>query len=198
MLSIIVVLVFGEIIPQSVVSCLCQHIYDTRDPSVPSHVHDVTMANCSIREFSCFRAIDCCCSDILSGTPHAVQFQFGPCIFAFDTEKVTAPKPRCVNSSGIRLANQQLRRFTAPCFWPLRAALHLQCTRYGLAVGASAAGLVKFLVVVCGVVAWPISKLLDWVLGSEHEVAISPSSFQSSETHTACDDYTPIRPVGFK
>ena len=44
------------------------------------------------------------------------------------------------------------------------------CTKYGLAVGASSAWLVKILMILCSVVAWPISLLLDWLLGAEHEV----------------------------
>lgn len=41
------------------------------------------------------------------------------------------------------------------------------CKTYGMAVGAACAPLVRFLLVVCFPVAWPISKLLDRVLGGE-------------------------------
>ncbi|XP_023763043.1 DUF21 domain-containing protein At4g33700 isoform X2 [Lactuca sativa] len=42
------------------------------------------------------------------------------------------------------------------------------CTRYGLAIGASVAPFVRVLVCVCFPVAYPISKLLDYLLGHEH------------------------------
>jgi len=42
------------------------------------------------------------------------------------------------------------------------------CQRYGLAIGAYLFWLVWFLIGVCFIVAWPVSKLLDWLLGSSH------------------------------
>lgn len=42
------------------------------------------------------------------------------------------------------------------------------CTRYGLAIGAYVSPFVRVLVWVCFPVAWPISKLLDYLLGTEH------------------------------
>ncbi|KAG6396286.1 hypothetical protein SASPL_142434 [Salvia splendens] len=39
------------------------------------------------------------------------------------------------------------------------------CTRYGLAVGANCVWLVRFLMIVCYPIAYPIGKVLDWVLG---------------------------------
>ncbi|KAJ9561182.1 hypothetical protein OSB04_006342 [Centaurea solstitialis] len=42
------------------------------------------------------------------------------------------------------------------------------CTRYGLAIGACVAPFVRVLVWVCFPVAYPISKLLDYLLGHEH------------------------------
>nr|XP_043618964.1 DUF21 domain-containing protein At2g14520-like [Erigeron canadensis] len=42
------------------------------------------------------------------------------------------------------------------------------CTRYGLAIGAYVAPFVRILVWVCFPVAYPISKLLDYLLGNEH------------------------------
>ena len=44
------------------------------------------------------------------------------------------------------------------------------CKSYALVIGAHTAWLVKFLMWACGIVSWPISKLLDWLLGSEHTV----------------------------
>ncbi|XP_024966358.1 DUF21 domain-containing protein At2g14520-like isoform X2 [Cynara cardunculus var. scolymus] len=42
------------------------------------------------------------------------------------------------------------------------------CTRYGLAIGAYVSPFVRVLVWVCFPVAYPISKLLDYLLGHEH------------------------------
>ncbi|QCD84227.1 DUF21 domain-containing protein At2g14520 [Vigna unguiculata] len=43
------------------------------------------------------------------------------------------------------------------------------CSRYGLAIGAAVAPFVRVLVCVCFPVAFPISKLLDFLLGHRHE-----------------------------
>ena len=56
------------------------------------------------------------------------------------------------------------------------------CTRYGLAVGAYSAWFVKALMLLCGIVAWPISKILDRVLGSEQDVRLSFSLLACSPT----------------
>lgn len=42
------------------------------------------------------------------------------------------------------------------------------CTRHGLAIGAKVSPVVRVLVVICFPVAYPISKLLDYLLGHEH------------------------------
>ena len=47
------------------------------------------------------------------------------------------------------------------------------CSKHALAVGAYSAYFVRALMLLCGVVAYPISKLLDWVLGAEQEVGYS-------------------------
>jgi metal transporter CNNM len=52
------------------------------------------------------------------------------------------------------------------------------CTRYGLLVGAYSAGFVRVLMLLCGGIAYPISLLLDWVLGSEHSVCFSSPSYE--------------------
>ncbi|KAL2469963.1 DUF21 domain-containing protein [Abeliophyllum distichum] len=39
------------------------------------------------------------------------------------------------------------------------------CTRYGLAVGANFVWLVRFLMIICYPISYPIGKILDWVLG---------------------------------
>ena len=47
------------------------------------------------------------------------------------------------------------------------------CSRHGLAVGAHASELVKLVILLLGIAAWPMSKLLDCVLGAELGVQYS-------------------------
>ncbi|KAL3133531.1 hypothetical protein ABBQ38_007384 [Trebouxia sp. C0009 RCD-2024] len=49
------------------------------------------------------------------------------------------------------------------------------CSHYGLAIGAWTAWFVRFLMAASSPISWPISKLLDYLLGSEHTVR-PPSS----------------------
>ncbi|KAG6809605.1 hypothetical protein H0H92_015584, partial [Tricholoma furcatifolium] len=44
------------------------------------------------------------------------------------------------------------------------------CTRHGLYLGAKMAPFTKILIIVLGVVAWPVAKLLEWVLGPHHGI----------------------------
>lgn len=44
------------------------------------------------------------------------------------------------------------------------------CTRYGLVIGAKAAPLVHVLMWLFAVVAWPVSKLLEFILGGHHGI----------------------------
>lgn len=44
------------------------------------------------------------------------------------------------------------------------------CTRYGLAVGATMAPVVRVLLVIMFPIAWPVSKLLDKILGEKHSL----------------------------
>ena len=48
------------------------------------------------------------------------------------------------------------------------------CTRFGLAIGAYSAWFVQLLIYACWIIAWPISKVLDWLLGDQHSVSSSP------------------------
>ena len=48
------------------------------------------------------------------------------------------------------------------------------CTRYGLAVGANCATFVRMLMFLTSPIAWPISKILDTVLGTKHTVSLAP------------------------
>ncbi|KAK4782635.1 hypothetical protein SAY86_007009 [Trapa natans] len=56
------------------------------------------------------------------------------------------------------------------------------CSRHGLAVGAAVAPLVRILVYICFPVAYPISKLLDFLLGKGHEAL-----FRRAELKTLVD-----------
>ncbi|CAL1404851.1 unnamed protein product [Linum trigynum] len=46
------------------------------------------------------------------------------------------------------------------------------CSRYGLRVGAKLSPIVKVIVIILFPVAYPISKLLDWVLGKKHSALL--------------------------
>lgn len=41
------------------------------------------------------------------------------------------------------------------------------CVRYGLAIGGACAPLVQFMMWLFAPVAWPLAKLLDWILGHD-------------------------------
>ena len=41
------------------------------------------------------------------------------------------------------------------------------CVRYGLAIGGACAPMVHFMMILFAPIAWPIAKLLDWVLGHD-------------------------------
>lgn len=40
------------------------------------------------------------------------------------------------------------------------------CVRYGLSIGGACAPLVLALMILFAPIAWPIAKLLDWILGT--------------------------------
>jgi metal transporter CNNM len=42
------------------------------------------------------------------------------------------------------------------------------CARFGLAIGANLAWVVRGLMMLLFIIAFPISKLLDWILGEDH------------------------------
>ena len=54
------------------------------------------------------------------------------------------------------------------------------CSRYALQIGASFAWFVKGLMVLLFIIAWPISKLLDWLLGNAHSDLFERSGTNSS------------------
>ncbi|XP_062101476.1 DUF21 domain-containing protein At2g14520-like [Humulus lupulus] len=56
------------------------------------------------------------------------------------------------------------------------------CSRYGLAVGAAVAPFVRILVCICFPIAYPISKLLDFLLGQGHDAL-----FRRAELKTLVD-----------
>ncbi|KAK7461004.1 hypothetical protein VKT23_008931 [Stygiomarasmius scandens] len=43
-------------------------------------------------------------------------------------------------------------------------------TRHGLYLGAKGVWITRFLIILLGIVAWPIAKFLDWILGSNHGI----------------------------
>mmetsp|Transcript_118176 Transcript_118176/g.227965 ORF Transcript_118176/g.227965 Transcript_118176/m.227965 type:complete len:401 (-) Transcript_118176:42-1244(-) len=51
------------------------------------------------------------------------------------------------------------------------------CSRYSLEIGARAVPIVWLFVIVCGVVAWPISKILDSLLGPDPQTHYSKGEF---------------------
>ncbi|KAF7809956.1 DUF21 domain-containing protein [Senna tora] len=56
------------------------------------------------------------------------------------------------------------------------------CSRYGLAIGAAVAPVVRILVWICFPIAYPISKLLDFLLGKQHHAL-----FRRAELKTLVD-----------
>ncbi|KAJ6370675.1 hypothetical protein OIU77_001226 [Salix suchowensis] len=46
------------------------------------------------------------------------------------------------------------------------------CSRYGLSIGAKLSIVVRFIVIVLFPLAYPISKLLDWILGEKHSALL--------------------------
>ncbi len=46
------------------------------------------------------------------------------------------------------------------------------CKRYGLAIGAFMAWPIRILMILTFIISWPISKLLDWLLGDGTEGAL--------------------------
>ncbi len=48
------------------------------------------------------------------------------------------------------------------------------CSRFGLQIGAYSAWFVRILIWVVGIISFPISKVLDYLLGSEHGVRRHP------------------------
>ncbi|KAI0717180.1 hypothetical protein C8T65DRAFT_641640 [Cerioporus squamosus] len=44
------------------------------------------------------------------------------------------------------------------------------CTRYGLAIGAHMAWFVRILILLIGVISWPVAKLMEFILGPHHGI----------------------------
>lgn len=57
------------------------------------------------------------------------------------------------------------------------------CSRHGLAVGAHSAWFVRILMIAFAVIAYPISKILDHLLGAEHTVRLLGLSEHDSLSH---------------
>ena len=60
------------------------------------------------------------------------------------------------------------------------------CSHYGLAIGAWTAWFVRFLMIASAPISWPISKLLDYLLGSEHTVRLSLFFMCVKDKHASC------------
>lgn len=45
------------------------------------------------------------------------------------------------------------------------------CKSYALLIGNYCAGMVRVLCYAVGIISWPVSKVLDYVLGNEHTVS---------------------------
>ena len=52
------------------------------------------------------------------------------------------------------------------------------CSRYGLAIGAYSSTFVRVLMLLCGIIAYPISLVLDFLLGKEHSVSMALAAIQ--------------------
>lgn len=58
------------------------------------------------------------------------------------------------------------------------------CKSYALLIGNYCAGMVRVLCYAVGIISWPVSKVLDYVLGNEHTVSF-PSCCAGSLMHHA-------------
>ena len=76
---------------------------------------------------------------------------------------------------------QQLQQLEAL----LTPFLLLHARRYGVAIGAWFAPVVKVLMYVCSPITWPLSKLLDWVLGHEDSAMQRRELKAMVQLHTA-------------
>ena len=63
------------------------------------------------------------------------------------------------------------------------------CSHYGLAIGAWTAWFVRLLMIVSAPISWPISKLLDYLLGSEHTVGLLSAPKSCAETCISSSSY---------
>ena len=59
------------------------------------------------------------------------------------------------------------------------------CSRYGLAIGAYSSTFVRVLMLMCGIIAYPISLVLDFLLGKEHSVSTALAAAQALESMSA-------------
>jgi hypothetical protein len=85
---------------------------------------------------------------------------------------------RCAQQCGGQHVSSQIRL----CMHAGEIIPQALCTRYGLAIGAYSAWFVWALMWAVGAVSWPVSKVLDYLLGTEHGVRTFLSPILASLT----------------
>lgn len=60
------------------------------------------------------------------------------------------------------------------------------CKSYALLIGNYCAGMVRVLCYAVGIISWPVSKVLDYVLGNEHTVSLLHGCAGSLLHYAAC------------
>ena len=108
----------------------------------------------------------------MAGKAHVVGLQTGSwMVSAAPVRPCRSPDKEARGTAG-RKHSADRRHACASCACARAGEIIPQalCTRYGLAIGAYSAWFVWALMWVVGIVSWPISKVLDWVLGTEHGV----------------------------
>ncbi len=81
-------------------------------------------------------------------------------------EELTHPTPFCVTRAAALWSVNGRRTFVGEI---IPQAL---CKSYALLIGNYCAGMVRVLCYAVGIISWPISKVLDYVLGDEHTVRL--------------------------
>ena len=93
----------------------------------------------------------------------------------------------CTPASLLWPAAQCSQRHTAPAGEIAPQAL---CSRYGLQIGSYSSWFVRGLILAVWPIAFPISKILDCVLGTEHGVSVGPRAPCCCVLQTACVPWT--------
>jgi hypothetical protein len=131
-------------------------------------------SRCAPSEQRCARAVLLLLGvDCLSGTAVACHWGWDAAVRC-DAHHQTPnlPKPALLAGTDWRLVHRALVAF-APAHCAVQPHSQHPCIpcrahRYGLAIGASLSWLVRLLMVLCSPIAWPVGRMLDWLLGSDH------------------------------